>query len=148
MRIDKLVRIVEKRRLRRGQGRGSGSGHTSGRGNKGQKARGKVGILFEGTKGKKALVRRLPFWRGKGRMKRRGKPVTVRVDRLARFEEGKRVDVEGLIKMKIVDERAKELGVKVVGGGKLVKKLVIAVPTSSGAEKEVRAAGGTIEKRP
>lgn len=47
---------------------GSGKGsHTVGRGQKGQKARGSVGVLFEGVKMKKSLLKRLPLMRGKGK---------------------------------------------------------------------------------
>ena len=54
-----------KKDARVGRGYGSGSGgHTSGKGNKGQKARsgGKVKLWFEG--GQTPLIRRLPYKRG------------------------------------------------------------------------------------
>lgn len=47
---------------------GSGKGsHTSGRGQKGQRSRSRIGILFEGMKMKKSLLKRLPLMRGKGK---------------------------------------------------------------------------------
>lgn len=64
----KLPKIVTRAKKRIGRGRGSGKGgHTVGRGQKGQKVRGKVGVLFEGMKMKKSLIKRLPFVRGKGK---------------------------------------------------------------------------------
>lgn len=64
----KLPKIVSPRRKRVGRGRGSGKGsHTVGRGQKGQKARGKVGVIFEGMKMKKSFLKRLPKARGKGK---------------------------------------------------------------------------------
>lgn len=46
---------------------GSGKGsHTVGRGQKGQKSRGSVPVIFEGMKMKKSLIKRLPKMRGKG----------------------------------------------------------------------------------
>lgn len=144
MRGDELVRIVEKRRRRRGQGRGAGSGHTSGRGHKGQKARGKVGLLFEGTKRKKSLVRRLPKLAGKGRMKPRARPELVKVGDLARFKKGEKVEVERLIKLGIVGERARKVGVKVVAGGSLDKVVAVGVPISAGAAKVVKKARGEV----
>lgn len=60
------VSLRPKKRLGRGIGSGKG-GHTSGRGQKGQKSRGKIGILFEGVKVKKSLLKRLPLMRGKGK---------------------------------------------------------------------------------
>lgn len=47
---------------------GSGKGsHTTGRGQKGQKSKGKIHVLFEGMKMKKSLLKRLPLMRGKGK---------------------------------------------------------------------------------
>ena len=60
-----------KKRVGRGYGSGKG-GHTTGRGNKGAKARGKIGLLFSGTKIKKGWLKRWPLWRG-GRPKTRKK---------------------------------------------------------------------------
>ncbi len=57
-----------KKRLGRGYGSGKG-GHTSGRGQKGQKSRGRIHPLFEGQKTKKSLIQRLPLLRGKGKNK-------------------------------------------------------------------------------
>ena len=50
-----------KKRVGRGQGSGKGS-HTSGRGAKGQKVRGKVHLYFEG--GQLPITKRLPHQRG------------------------------------------------------------------------------------
>lgn len=64
----RLPKVITKKRKRVGRGMGSGKGsHTSGRGQKGQKARGSVSILFEGMKMKKSLLKRLPLMRGKGK---------------------------------------------------------------------------------
>lgn len=66
--IMKLPKVVEKRKKRVGRGMGSGKGsHTSGRGQKGQKTRRKIGVIFEGVKMKKSLLKRLPKMRGKGK---------------------------------------------------------------------------------
>lgn len=70
MRLHELPKIVKKGKKRLGRGYGSGKGgHTVGRGQKGQKARGKIHPLFTGTKTKKSLLQRLPLLRGKGRLK-------------------------------------------------------------------------------
>ncbi len=64
----RLPKIVAKSKKRVGRGMGSGKGsHTSGRGQKGQKSRGDIGILFEGYKMKKSFLKRLPLQRGKGK---------------------------------------------------------------------------------
>ena len=65
-----LPKVKQKTKKRVGRGHGSGKGaHTSGRGQKGQKSRGGVHIIFEGLKVKKSLIKRLPFKRGKGKFK-------------------------------------------------------------------------------
>jgi large subunit ribosomal protein L15 len=68
--INLLVRVKQPSAKRVGRGIGSGQGgHTSGRGSKGHRAReGKaIPLWFEG--GQLPLVKRLPWWRGKGRLK-------------------------------------------------------------------------------
>jgi len=63
-----LPKIVQRSKKRVGRGVGSGKGsHTSGRGQKGQKSRNHVSVLFEGMKTKKSLLKRLPLLRGKGK---------------------------------------------------------------------------------
>lgn len=68
--LHNLPKIKTKEAKRVGRGIGSGKGgHTVGRGQKGQRTRGKINLLFEGTKVKKSLIQRLPMLRGKGRFK-------------------------------------------------------------------------------
>ncbi len=63
-----LPRVVAKSKKRVGRGMGSGKGsHTVGRGQKGQKTRGKINVLFEGMKVRKSFLKRLPLLRGKGK---------------------------------------------------------------------------------
>ena len=70
MDLSSLPKITKRAAKRVGRGYGSGKGgHTSGRGSKGQKARGKLPLTFEGTKVKKSLIKRLPLQRGKGKLK-------------------------------------------------------------------------------
>lgn len=66
--MQKLPKIVKRPKKRVGRGMGSGKGsHTAGRGQKGQKSRGSVHVLFEGMKVKKSFLKRLPKARGKGK---------------------------------------------------------------------------------
>jgi large subunit ribosomal protein L15 len=142
-----LPKIKTKGQKRVGRGYGSGKGgHTSGRGMKGQKARGKVGVLFEGMKMKKSLIKRLPLRRGKGKFKSKPKPLIIKIDYLNLFTAGTKVDIGALIKQGIVAEKdAREFGVKILGGKELKKKLAIAVPTSKSAAKAVIKMGGTVD---
>jgi large subunit ribosomal protein L15 len=141
-----LPKVVKRRNKRVGRGHGSGKGaHTSGRGQKGQKSRRKVHVLFEGYKVKKSLLRRLPLQRGKGKFKASTKPVVVSLEVLNLLPVGTTVNVDSLVKAHIVKESdAKEYGVKILGGGKLTKKLIIALPISKSAASQVTEVGGKI----
>lgn len=132
-----LPKVVANRKKRVGRGYGSGKGgHTTGRGQKGQKSRTKIGVLFEGVKVKKSLLKRLPFQRGKGKNKGTRGPVIVNLEALNILPAGSKVTIETLIKAKIVNEKdAKVYGVKILGNGKLEKKLIIEVPASKSVLK-------------
>jgi len=141
-----LPKVVQRRSKRVGRGYGSGKGgHTSGRGQKGQKSRGHIGIMFEGLKIKKSLLKKLPLMRGKDKFKAHPKPIIVKLSFLNLLPAKANVDIELLVKEGIVNgEDAKEVGVKILGGGELKKALNIKVPISRSAAKVVEKAGGKI----
>lgn len=138
---ESLPKVVTGRGKRLGRGYGSGKGgHTVGRGQKGQKARAKIGVLFEGMKVKKSLLKRLPFQRGRNKFKAGRKPLIVNLEVLNLLPAGSKVNLETLVKAGIVDAgQAKEFGVKILGGGKLNKKLTIELPMSKSAAKKLNA---------
>ncbi|MBR2596741.1 MAG: 50S ribosomal protein L15 [Solobacterium sp.] len=133
------ARFVSKRI---GRGQGSGTGKTAGKGHKGQNARsgGGVAIGFEG--GQTPFFKRMPM-RGFTNYTRKEYAV-VNVEDLNRFEDGATVDFEAL---KAAGLLKKQLdGVKVLGGGKLEKKLTVkAQKFSKSAEKAIEEAGGKVE---
>lgn len=141
-----LTKITKRSKKRLGRGYGSGKGgHTSGRGQKGQKSRGKVGILFEGVKVKKSLLKKLPFQRGKGKHLANKKPLVINLSVIDMLSSGKTVDIDMLVKNGIVDKSdAEKYGVKILGDGKLTKKFTISLPISKSAAKKVEKAGGKI----
>jgi large subunit ribosomal protein L15 len=129
-----------RKRLGRGYGSGKG-GHTVGRGSKGNKARGKVPLLFAGTKFKKSWLQRLPLWRGKGSGGRYFSVVEVNLDVLDRlFKDGEKVN------SKLLMERlgVKEGRFKILGRGKITKPLLVFVPCSRGAADKIKKAGGKV----
>jgi large subunit ribosomal protein L15 len=144
----KLPKVVTKSKKRAGKGYGSGKGgHTSGRGQKGQKSRNKMGVLFEGIKMKKSLIKRLPLKRGKGKFRAKEKPLVVSLELLNILPSGSRVTIESLVKNSIVDQKdAEEYGVKVLGNGEIKKKVTVEVPISNSAAKKVEKAGGKVKK--
>ncbi len=128
--------------FRRGRGHGSGNGKTAGKGHKGQKARsGAPRPGFEG--GQMPLYRRLPK---RGFTCRNSKEIVgINLDVLERvFQDDTEVTVETLIQTGIV-KNPKD-GVKILGNGKLTKKLnVKANAFSASAKEKIEAVGGTCE---
>jgi Ribosomal protein L15 len=144
---ENLQPIVGPSRKRLGRGYGSGKGgHTSSRGQKGQKSRSKVGLLFTGTKTKKSYVKRLPLWRGKGRFKP-DSLVEIDLDWLEKnTRKGDLVDKKYLLEKGLLDKNTKNIKIKVLSRGKITKSLKINLPTTAKAEKEIKKAGGEIIK--
>lgn len=137
----KLQKLVRRPKKRLGRGHGSGKVKTSGRGTKGQRARGKIRLGFEG--GQLALIKRLPLLRGKDRNKgRSGKAYPLSVEKLNKLPGGTNVTLETLVKYHMIDAAVKK--VKILGGGTLEVKLIIAVPVSKSARKVIEKAGGSI----
>lgn len=131
-----------KKRNRVGRGIGSGNGKTSGRGQKGQKARSGGGVRpgFEG--GQNPLYRRLPK-RGFTNVNRKEYAI-VNLDALNRFEDGTEITPALLIETGVVSKE--KAGIKVLGNGTLNKKLnVKAHKFSASAKEAIENAGGTAE---
>ncbi len=116
-----LPKITQRKKKRVGRGYGSGKGgHTAGRGQKGQRSRGKIALTFAGTKIKKSLLKRLPFLRGKGKFSpRKNKPFGLNLKYLNLLPGDEVVNLEVLIKAGIVSEEARVYGVKILGEGNL-----------------------------
>ncbi|PAK60414.1 50S ribosomal protein L15 [Lentilactobacillus kefiri] len=127
-------------RTRKGRGRSAGKGKTAGRGQKGQKARSKTRVGFEG--GQMPLYRRIPK-RGFNNISRKEYAV-VNVVKLEAFDNGTEVTPELLQKSGIVKNA--ESGIKILGEGKLTKKLTVkANKFSKAAQSVIENAGGKIE---
>lgn len=126
-----LQKIVQRSKKRLGRGHGSGKVKTSGRGTKGQKARDSTRIGFEG--GQLPLIKRLPLLRGKGRNgSQSGKAFPLAVEKLNTIPAGMTVTLETLKKYHMIEPTVTR--VKILGKGKLTKKLTIAVPCSKSAK--------------
>ena len=126
-----------------GRGPGSGLGKTSGKGHKGQNARsgGGVNPWFEG--GQLPLYRRLPK-RGFSNAKFKVEYAVINLSDLNRFEDGTVVTPELLKETGLVKNQLS--GIKVLGNGKLEKKLTIkAHKFSSSAIEAIEKNGSKIE---
>ena len=125
-----------------GRGHGSGNGKTAGKGHKGQKARAGHGMRagFEG--GQMPLQRRVP---------KRGfnnifatEWAAINVSALEVFEDGSVVDAAALADKGIIKKA--NLPIKVLGNGKLTKKLEVKLNAySASAAEKISAAGGKAE---
>lgn len=142
MELDKLPKLLQKSKKRIGRGAGSGRGKTAGRGTKGQKAREKVKLGFEG--GQTPLIKRLPQKRGLKNYKPGKKPVIVNLKYLNLLPPHSVVDTEALIKAKIVDEQARKFGVKILGNGQITVPLQVLVSTSRQVAEKIKAVGGKL----
>lgn len=143
--LDNLQKIITKPKRRLGQGYGSNKAKTSGRGTKGQKARTKIPLSFEG--GALPLIKRLPLLRGKGRNRSLKKDMYgVNVQLLDTLPAKTVVDVEVLVKYNIIskDNMKKSSGVKILGKGDISKALTIKLPISKGAREKIESVGGSI----
>ena len=140
--LEKNVGATHRKKIL-GRGRGSGLGKTSGKGHKGQNARsgGGVRAVFEG--GQTPLYRRIPK-RGFNNYEFRTEYAVINVSDLNRFENGTVVSPALLKEVGLVN---KELnGVKVLGNGKLEKKLTVqASKFSKTAKEKIEASGSKIE---
>ena len=126
-----------------GRGHGSGWGKTAGKGHKGQKARsgGSIRPGFEG--GQMPLQRRVPK-RGFNNIFAKN-VVAVNLSALNRkFNDGDTVDAEALKAAGVVKNGFD--AVKVLGNGKIDKKLNVKVSAySKSAKAAIEAAGGKAE---
>ncbi len=134
-----MPKIVERSKKRLGRGHGSGKVKTSGRGTKGQKARGTMPQGFEG--GQLALIKRLPLLRGKGRNHSQKEWVKlVQLNKLNKMAANSTVTLEVLRKAGIIEPEVRR--VKVVGGNHLTVALTVDLPCSAGAKRAIEKAGG------
>lgn len=142
MKLHELKPAEGSRQLRNRVGRGtsSGNGKTASRGQKGQKARSKVRVGFEG--GQMPLFRRMPK-RGFKNVNRKDYAI-VNLETLNKFEDGTEVTPALLVETRVVKDEKD--GIKVLGNGELTKKLTVkASKFSASAKAAIEAAGGTAE---
>ena len=127
-------------RNRVGRGTSSGNGKTAGRGQKGQKARGKVRLGFEG--GQMPLFRRMPK-RGFKNINRKEYAI-VNLETLNKFEDGAEVTPALLVESGIIKDEKD--GIKVLGIGTLNKQLTVKASKFSASAKEaIESKGGKAE---
>lgn len=143
--LNKLPAIKNKGKRRAGRGYGSQlGGHTAGRGMKGQKSRsgGNVPLWFEG--GQLPLVRRLPWLRGKGRLKSLTNQQEVQLKVVIKHQL-KDVSPETLLKAGLIDNTKDP--VRLIGAQEVPFKMeVTGVIPSEPVRQAIEQAGGTVQQ--
>ncbi len=142
--LNSLTSIIDNSKKRVGRGYGSGKGgHTSSRGQKGQKSRegGSVPLWFEG--GQLPIIKRMPMMRGKARFKVVRPTAEVNLSAINKMKSDI-ISLDTLILEKVIDKKFKKA--KVIAGGKLEKKVTLkGLRVSASARKEIESLGGKIE---
>ncbi len=143
--IKKSSGITAKRRI----GRGGKRGKTSGKGHKGQKSRAGHKI----RPAERDIIKRLPKLRGHGVNRSRTvnpsrvRPVVINLrDLEMTFETGDNVAPKDIARKKLVNTKAGRVQkVKILGLGKLTKKLTVAnCEVSKTAKEAIEKAGGKV----
>ncbi|HYC77443.1 MAG TPA: 50S ribosomal protein L15 [Planctomycetota bacterium] len=140
----KQVRVPRKKRKRVGQGIGSGTGKTAGRGFKGQKSRSGSSVRPGFAGGQMPLFRRLPK-RGFTNGPFKAVYLAINLDDLAAFPAGAVVDPDALRAAGLLKGRSTR--VKILGRGELKHALTVkAHRFGKKALEAVKAAGGSVEE--
>lgn len=142
--LQTLVKSVTKSKKRIGRGIGSGvGGHTSSRGQKGQKSRtgSKVPLWFEG--GQLPLIKRLPMLRGKGRFKVVRPVAEITLSDLEKMS-ATTITLETLKLEKLIDNKFKRA--KIISTGTLSRSVTITnIAVTPKAQEAIEAAGGSVK---
>lgn len=134
-------RVPNKKKKRLGRGDGSGTGGTSGRGHKGQKARSgkKIKVGFEG--GQMPLMRRIPK-RGFTNFSSKNYQV-INLSTLDKFNKDEEITPKSLKEKNLISKENKL--VKILGEGELNKPLKVSAHAfSKSAKEKIEKAGGKI----
>lgn len=141
--LNKLVSITDQPNKRLGRGIGSGKGgHTSSRGQKGQKSRqgAKIPLWFEG--GQLPFIKRLPMLRGKHRLNVVRPTAEVTLAEINAMKADT-ITLDTLKLEKVISSRMNKA--KIINSGTLNRKVAVqGVKVTESATKAIVAAGGTV----
>lgn len=145
--LNNLTKIKSKSQKRVGRGFGSTKGgHTTGRGAKGDKIRGKTKLTFDGTKIKKSWIKRLPFLRGKHRVLSHSNLASVTLDQLTSwFSPKDTIDTAAILKKAKYPQAIKRI--KIIGGKNQLSSVLNlkGLVVSPSIKSKIESAGGKIE---
>ncbi|MGH2516804.1 MAG: 50S ribosomal protein L15 [Ktedonobacterales bacterium] len=138
-------RGARKSHKRLGRGHGSGRMKTSGRGQKGQKARtghGSIPAYFEG--GQNRFSQRMPYLSGFKNPFRK-EYIVVNLSDLVVYEAGETVNGETLAAKGLIRASKSDSLLKVLGNGTIDRALTVSAhKVSATARQQIEAAGGSV----
>jgi large subunit ribosomal protein L15 len=141
--LHSLRAITDRSAKRLGRGGGSGKGfHTSSNGQKGQNSRngGARPLWFEG--GQLPLIKRMPMWRGKSRLKVLNPAAELTLTEISNLKVSD-ITLDTLKLEKVIDSRFKKA--KIINSGEITRAVKITgVGVSAGARKAIEKAGGSV----
>lgn len=142
--LNNLTKTTTKSTKRLGRGIGSGvGGHTTGRGAKGDKARGKNKLTFDGSKIKKSWIKRTPFLKGKHRVLAQAQETIISLDLIAKY-----FDDQAVITPLLLTQKSHQAGpFKILAAKNKFAKIVTlkGFLISANAAAQIVKAGGKIE---
>lgn len=139
-----LPSVTKRRAKRLGRGHGSGKVKTSGRGTKGQNARGKMPLGFEG--GQLPLIKRLPLLRGKGKNKsQKNEVVHINISQLEKLPAKTEVTLKNLKKYALISDRSGKC--KLLAGGTPSRIYTVKISCSKSAQRLIEKAGGSVDNQ-
>lgn len=142
MQLNELKRLHKNKSAKR-VARGGKRGKTAGRGTKGQKSRAGHRLRPE----MRDIIKKYPKLRGDKFKAFRGKPTPVNLDAVEKtFAAGEIVNPDSLFAKKLVKKEGGRMpAVKILGTGKLTKKLIFTgCAVSASAKTAIEAAGGSV----
>ncbi len=141
MRIHEIKK-TNRRKAQKRVGRGGKRGTTSGRGQKGQRARSGHRI----RPAERDIVAKFPKLRGVKNKSVSGKAIAVDISRIAKtFASGEVVSKQTLKKHGIIGDVSAK--VKILGNSDITTKLEIeGIPVSASAREKIEKAGGSVKK--
>lgn len=146
MRIAQIQKEITplKQAKRVGRGYGSKRGGKSGRGQKGQKSRTGFSIQSQFEGGQTSFIQKVPKLKGFKNPSRISFQVINLSDLDRNFDDGAEVTLASLAEKNLI--RKKVMPVKLLGTGKLTKKITLEIDAASATAKSaVEKAGGTIK---
>lgn len=134
------LRTIEKRKMKKRVGRSGARGKTSGRGQKGQRARAGHSI----KPAERDLIQRLPKLRGSKNKRKSESAIIIPVGMIEKLSENGKLTRAMLLSKSVI--KAIHRKVKIVSQGNCTKAIAVeGIPASKIAKEKIEKAGGSVQ---